>query len=309
MTTEPRSWSKPWRAAARAVVVMSSGALATACAFEESKPLPDGPGEAAVSALSGRWCPPAGEGLVVDPAGAAATREVDGHTLAVRWAFGPTRLEVERTIDGARFERQVWELDADAALVARTIETPALGEAELAVALAHPLDDLQALGPTTGWDHALVAEGEACDRLPYAYGHGYPEAEGWYVAGRADVAGVAGEAVAVGWYGHGGDGAGAPFAPTRSRVITIRYDDAERMVEERLDRGAADGGPHDLLRERSYTLEGRLVADRIERWSPTPKEDVVRVLRFADEGASLVRRELVDTYESALEVRWIPRPL
>mgnify|MGYP007034235693 CR=1 FL=1 len=52
----------------------------------------------------------------------------------------------------------------------------------------------------------------------------------------------------------------------------------------------------------------RLVTDRIERWSPTPKEDIVRVMSFAAEGAAIVRRELADTWGAPLDVRWIPRP-
>lgn len=288
---------------ARSAVLLGLLALAPACAFEEAKPGPSGEGGSAVQApLAGRWCAP-------EPRGRAL--EVDGHRLEAAWTFpdeadGELVIEVTRRLDGLVFERQRWTLDADGGLTARLIETPdALDEDLRALAMAHPLDDHQALVDDDTWAGALVRTGAGCDRLPTSYGHGYPAAEGWYVAGASDAGATA--ASALGWYGHGGDEAGAPFATARSLVITLRYDEEERLVEERLDRGAAEGGPHDLLRSRAFE-DGALVIDRMERWSPTPKEDVVRVMRFTAAGSTLFRRTLTDTWETALETRWIPAP-
>ncbi len=285
-----------------------TASLLTACGFEETKPAQPGP----VAPLAERWCPPADLLGVwtLDATSGVGTLIVDGRELRSTWTFGTAAIEVERRLGEVLFERQRWTLDADAQLVARVVETPAVlaPEDELLVR-THALDDLQALreisiGST--WSDALVGAGAACDRLPSAYGHGYPAAEGWYVAGAsaADGASVA----SVAWYGHGGDEAGAPFAPARSLVISLAYDGDERMVEEVLNRGAADGGPHDRLRARTFDVDGRLLTDRMERWSPTPKEDIVRVMRFADEGAMLLRRELADTWDAQLDVRWIPAP-
>lgn len=269
-------------------------ASVTGCGFEDSKPPVVEP-----APLAGRWCRPVDRVL-----------EVDGRVLEASWLTGETVVVVERLIDGTLFERQIWELsDVDGHLMARTIETPdVLDDADLAFVRAHALDALQALNAAADpWVASLPIEGDACDTLPSAYGHGYPLAEGWYVAGAAsiDLAATPGSE----WYGHGGETQEAPFAPAKSKLIEIVYDDAERMTEERLDRGAVDGGPHNLIRTRTFDPDGVLSQDRVERWSPTPKEDVVRVLSYASAGPQTLERSLLDTFESLLEVRYILRPM
>lgn len=302
----------PSRPSRRALLLAFVG-LVPACAFEETKSGPRGPGGSAVvtlAPLAGRWCAPRTQvgTWTLDADGGRGELVLGEHEVTADWTFGEAMIAVTRRVDGLVFERQAWRLDADAGLVERTIETPdAPGVEQRALVVASPLDDLQALRDEARWDDALVREDVArgCDRLPSSYGHGYPAAEGWYVAGATEAGTDA--VTAVGWYGHGGDEAGAPFAPERSRSITLRYDEDERMVEERLERGASDGGPHDLLRERAFD-GGDLVIDRMERWSPTPKEDVVRIMRFTTFGIMLLRRTLEDTWETALETRWIPAP-
>ncbi|MFO0745812.1 MAG: hypothetical protein U1F43_09070 [Myxococcota bacterium] len=260
-------------------LLIAASMLASGCAFEDAKPVATAEGP-----LAGRWCRPAD-----------ASREVDGHRLAATWTFDLDDVDaagatVRRTFDGVVFEDARWELTAEAdgaRLVRRSIATPeVLSAADEALVRAHPIDDLQALADRADpWATSVVVtrgSGDAaCDVLPSAYGHGYPVAEGWYVAGAATADATSWDG---GWYGHGGAAAGAPFATARSLQIVIDYDEDERMVAESLDRGASDGGPHDLLRARAFDAAGGLTEDRIERWSPTPKEDILRVLTFADEG-------------------------
>lgn len=298
-------------------LLIAASLLTPACAFESSKPI-----EIRAAPLAGRWCAP--EDLATTLDGRALEAE---WTVALDHADRAGTIAVERRFDGVVFERQTWEIgpaDDGARLVRRTIETPedALAAADEARVKAAPLDELQALADRADpWASAVVVaraetdDAEACDVLPSAYGHGYPRAEGWYVTGAADAADTGADDAPVwdsGWYGHGGESAEAPFAVARSREIVVSYDDDERMTEEWLDRGAVDGGPHDLMRSRAFDHDGAgagaLLEDRIERWSPTPKEDVLRVLDFSDEGPHVVRRVLSDTFQSTLDVRFIPRP-
>jgi len=66
--------------------------------------------------------------------------------------------------------------------------------------------------------------------------------------------------------------------------------------------------PYLALRRFHGVFAPHHLTDRFERWLPTPKEDVVRVMRFAAAGPNLVERTLSDTWEVALETRWIPAP-
>jgi len=273
-------------------LLAGSAVMVTGCGFEDAKqPTVD------QAPLAGRWCRPSD-----------ATLDIDGRVLAAFWFVGVDALVVERTLDDVVFERQAWTFAAsDGHVVTRTIETPdVLDAAELALVQDNPLDDLQALVATEDWAAALPTDGTTCDVLPSAYGHGYPLGEGWYVAGATSVDGTA--LPGSEWYGHGGEDAAAPFAPAKSKLIELTYDDAGRMIEEKLDRGATEGGPHNLLRTRAFAVDGTLVEDRIERWSPTPKEDVLRVLAFTAIDPRTLERALVDTFDSTLDVRYIPRP-
>jgi len=296
-----------------AFALLAASALATpACdgAFDTSDPPPP----VALPAPLDDWCAPVpAYGLVPTRDAAqrpvALERFVGPAHLTATWTYAPTELRVERALDGATYETQRWTFGpaeaASGATALRLIERSVTRDPALAARVVDTLDDLAVL-PSEDWSRALPAErhtrGTTCLRLPSSFGHGYPAAEGWYRPGAADPDAPEPMGSPRDWYGHEGDGSGLAEG---TLAVTLRYDARGRMIAEDLER---EEGLHDVQRRRVFDGE-TLVQDRLERFSPTPKEDTVRELRFAltnpSDAGSRLRRDLLDTWETLLDRRYL----
>lgn len=284
----------------RTLTVLGGLALAAApaaCGFETPDPAPAAP--LVLPAPLDAWCAPVPTDGVAPASDEALPtfleRVVGPHHLTATWTYAAAEVRVERALDGAVYETQRWGFDPAGNLVERTIHRDPLG----AEGVGGPLDDLAA---AEDWSRALPEVASAdrdCLQLPSSFGHGYPAAEGWYRPGAVDP--DAPETSPLGWYGHEGDGSGLAEG---TLAVTVRYDARGRMIAEDLERR---DGLHDLERRRVFDGE-TLVVDRLERFSPTPKEDTVRELRFAlttSGGSARLRRDLVDTWDTLLERRYL----
>jgi len=260
----------------------------------------------------GAWCAPVPAPGLVPTRDAAQLpvvfeRQVGQALLTATWTYGASEVHVERAIDGAIYETQRWTFGpADpGASSPRLIERSVARDPALAARVTDALDDL-AVPLSDDGSRALPTEREArgatCLRLPSSFGHGYPVAEGWYRPGAADPDAAEPAPSPLAWYGHEGDGSGLAEG---TLAVTVRYDARGRMIAEDLER---EEGLHDLERRRTFDGE-TLIEDRLERFSPTPKEDTVRVLRFAltdpTSASPRLRRDLLDTWETLLERRYL----
>lgn len=234
---------------------------------------------------------------------------------AMTWTYDewsrPTRSV--HTIAGTNFIERTWTWEGaeDGRLLERSAQTTPLGERPWPrVNLDdHAPDELHHDWTTRTFNGALFQiKGDgatACSRIPTAVAHGYPAAEGLWELGWAGMErpggigfdyGYNGYAYYYGehgWFGHGGVAVEyAPIIYGSPASVTVRYDEAERMVAESASTIMWEDDEWTFERKRQYSGE-QLVRDTLEvttRGSETPETTFTSVLDFEYEAGQVTSR-------------------